>query len=53
MQTIITNKILPQILKGFETFFIHFGTFAINIYLMIKGFDPFQNLSHLLGLKSL
>ena len=32
MQTTITKKILPQILKGFETFFIHFGTFAKNIF---------------------
>ena len=28
MQTTITNKKFPQILKGFETFVIHFGTFA-------------------------
>ena len=53
MQTTITNKILPQILKGFETFFIHIGTFAKNIYFMVKGFDPFQNVSHLFCLKSL
>ena len=51
MQTTITSKILSQILKGFETIFIHFGTFAKNIYLMVKGFDPFQNVSHLFLLK--
>ena len=53
MQTTITNKIHTQFLKRFKKFFIHFGNFAKNIYLMVKGFYLFQNVCHLFCLKSL